>query len=206
SATAGAPSGVVMSQNMRAVGSISPRQGRIWKVVGSGWASRSDSNVRVSPSIAEPSKPSPSVKAPSTSAGASATDFRVPMTSVNQSRTNLTPRSSIVRSTKSRCLSIASLRRRPDAGLEARLVGGRVPAVLPVLRVLLRPGSGSLLDDLGRPRRLLGGVERSRAVDAERLRTMLALAGLEVVPVLVLVVRHGRPPAVCVARAWVDPS
>ena len=37
-----------------------------------------------------------------------ATDFSVPITSVNQSRTNLTPRSSIVRKTKSRCLSIGS--------------------------------------------------------------------------------------------------
>ena len=35
-----------------------------------------------------------------------ATDFKVPATSVNQSRTNLTPRSSIVRRTKSVCLSI----------------------------------------------------------------------------------------------------
>ena len=90
SATAGSPSGVVMSQNMRAVGSMSPRHGSVWKVVGSGYASRSDSNVRLSPSIAEPSKPMPSVNAPSTSAGAIATDFRVPTTSVNQSLTNLT--------------------------------------------------------------------------------------------------------------------
>ena len=58
--------------------------------------------------MAEPSKPRPSLKAPSTSAGAIATDFSVPITSVNQSRTNLTPRSSIVRKTKSRCLSIGS--------------------------------------------------------------------------------------------------
>src|SRR3954463_1079476 len=94
-----------MSQNMRAVGSISPRHGRIWKVVGSGWASTSASNARVSPSMEDPSKPSPSPKAPSTSAGAMATDLSVPMTSVNQSRTNLMPRSSMVRSTKSRCLS-----------------------------------------------------------------------------------------------------
>ena len=63
---------------------------------------------RVRPSIAEPSKPSPSANAPSTSAGAIATDFSVPMTSVNHRRTNLTPRSSIVRRTKSRCLSIGS--------------------------------------------------------------------------------------------------
>ncbi len=55
--------------------------------------------------MAEPSKPMPSANAPSTSAGAMATDFSVPITSVNHRRTNLTPRSSIVRSTKSRCLS-----------------------------------------------------------------------------------------------------
>ncbi|KFC52697.1 hypothetical protein GY12_01800 [Micrococcus luteus] len=59
----------------------------------------SDSEMRVYPSIEEPSKPRPSVKAFSTSAGDRATDFSVPITSVNQSRTNLTSRSSMVRST-----------------------------------------------------------------------------------------------------------
>jgi hypothetical protein len=74
-----------MSQNIRAVGSISPRQGRIWKVVGSGWASRSDSYERVRPSIAEPSKPRPFGEGALDLGGAIATDFRVPITSVNQS-------------------------------------------------------------------------------------------------------------------------
>ena len=106
SAAAGIPSGVVISQNIRAVGSISPRQGKIWKVEGSGWANISASYERERPSIAEPSNPIPSAKAPSISAGAIATDFRVPATSVNQSLTNLTFLSSIVRSTKSRCLSM----------------------------------------------------------------------------------------------------
>jgi hypothetical protein len=43
--------------------------------------------ARAKPSIAEPSKPMPSANAPSSSAGAMATDFSVPSTSVNQSRT-----------------------------------------------------------------------------------------------------------------------
>ena len=94
-----------MSQNIRAVGSISPRHGSTWKVPGSGCASTSASYERVKPSIAEPSNPMPSANAPSTSAGAMATDLSVPTTSVNQRRTNLMPRSSIVRRTKSRCLS-----------------------------------------------------------------------------------------------------
>ena len=90
---------------------MSPRHGSVWNVVGSGYASRSDSKERLNPSIADPSNPIPSVNAPSTSAGAIATDFSVPTTSVNQSLTNLTPRSSMVRRTKSRCLSIHTLSR-----------------------------------------------------------------------------------------------
>ena len=46
----------------------------------------------------------PSSKAPSSSAGATATDLRNPRTSVNHSRTNRTSRSSSARSTKSSCL------------------------------------------------------------------------------------------------------
>jgi hypothetical protein len=61
--------------------------------------------TRVKPSIAEPSKPMPSAKAPSSSAGAMATDFSVPSTSVNHSRTKRMSRSSSVRSTNSCCLS-----------------------------------------------------------------------------------------------------
>ena len=56
--------------------------------------------------MAEPSKPMPSAKAPSSSAGATATDFSEPSTSVNQSRTKRMSRSSIVRSTNSCCLSM----------------------------------------------------------------------------------------------------
>ena len=48
----------------------------------------------------------PSAKAPSSSAGATATDFRKPSTSVNHSRTNRMSRSSSVRSTNSCCLSM----------------------------------------------------------------------------------------------------
>src|SRR5205814_7321782 len=49
----------------------------------------------------DPSKPMPSSNAPSSSAGATATDFSVPRTSVNHSRTNRIWRSSSVRSTNS---------------------------------------------------------------------------------------------------------
>ena len=98
-----------MSQNIRAVPGVSERQGRIWKVPGSGRASMSDSATRAKPSIAEPSKPMPSSKAPSSSAGATATDFRKPSTSVNQRRTNRMSRSSSVRSTNSCCLSMRGM-------------------------------------------------------------------------------------------------
>ena len=67
-----------MSQNIRAVPGDSARHGRIWNVDGSGLASMSDSWTRVKPSIAEPSKPMPSANAPSSSAGATATDLRKP--------------------------------------------------------------------------------------------------------------------------------
>src|SRR3954467_11978661 len=93
-----------MSQNIRAVPGASPRHGSTWKVVGSGRATMSDSCTREKPSIAEPSKPMPSAKAPSSSAGATATDLRKPRTSVNHSRTKRMSRSSIVRRTNSSCL------------------------------------------------------------------------------------------------------
>jgi glutamine synthetase len=59
-----------------------------------------------SPSFADPSKPIPSANAPSSSAGATATDFRNPSTSVNHSRTKRMSRSSIVRRTNSCCRSM----------------------------------------------------------------------------------------------------
>ena len=43
SAYDGLPSGITMSQNIRAVDGPSPRQGRIWNVAGSGLASMSAS-------------------------------------------------------------------------------------------------------------------------------------------------------------------
>ena len=61
----------------------------------------SDSTTRARPSMVEPSKPIPSVNAASSSAGATATDLSEPSTSVNQSRTNRTSRSSTVRRTNS---------------------------------------------------------------------------------------------------------
>src|SRR5690606_15220288 len=57
----------------------------------------------------EPSNPMPSAKAASISAGAMATDFSTPSTSVNHSRMNRMSRSSIARSTYSCCLSIGGL-------------------------------------------------------------------------------------------------
>ena len=99
----GEPSGMVMSQNMRAEW-CSPElvvQGSTWKVDGSGRATVSDSKTRAKPSIDDPSNPMPSSKAPSSSAGAIATDLRNPSTSVNHSRTKRMSRSSRVRSTNS---------------------------------------------------------------------------------------------------------
>jgi len=106
SAKDGAPSGRRMSQNIRAVPWVAPRQGSSWNVDGSGWATMSDSYTRAKPWMADPSNPIPSESAPSSSAGATATDFRKPRTSVNQSRTKRTSRSSMVRSTNSVCLSM----------------------------------------------------------------------------------------------------
>ena len=95
------PSGIMMSQNMRATPGPSPRQGSSAKVDGSGLASMSDSCTRAKPSMAEPSKPMPSLKADSSSAGATETLLSIPKTSVNHSRTNRMSRSSMVRSTNS---------------------------------------------------------------------------------------------------------
>ena len=78
-------------------------------MLGSGLASMSDSETRAKPSIAEPSNPMPSANAPSSSAGAIATDLSMPSTSVNHSRTKRMSRSSIVRSTNSVCLSMGAI-------------------------------------------------------------------------------------------------
>ena len=102
SAQDGARSGSRMSQNIRALSPLTPpSNGNTWNVVGSGMATMSDSNTRAKPSIAEPSKPMPSSKADSSSAGATETLLSVPSTSVNHSRTNRMSRSSRVRSTNS---------------------------------------------------------------------------------------------------------
>ena len=69
----------------------------------------SASVTRANPSIAEPSKPMPSSKAFSSSAGATETDFRYPSTSVNHSRTKRTSRSSSARSTKSSCFPMGAI-------------------------------------------------------------------------------------------------
>ena len=98
------PSGNEISQNIRAAPGDSVRQGRIEKLAGSGFANISDSVTRANPSIAEPSNPIPSANAFSNSAGAIATDFKKPKTSVNQSLTNRILRSSKVRCTNCCCL------------------------------------------------------------------------------------------------------
>ena len=98
------PSGSEISQNIRAAPGDSVRHGRTEKLEGSGFANISASVTRAKPSIAEPSKPIPSANAFSNSAGAIATDFKKPKTSVNQRRTNLMLRSSNVRRTKFCCL------------------------------------------------------------------------------------------------------
>ncbi len=92
-----------MSQNIRATWA-SDFHGMIWNVEGSGLATMSDSWMRLKPSMEEPSKPMPSLNAPSSSCGVIAKDFRNPRTSVNHSRMNLIPRSSTVRRTYSASL------------------------------------------------------------------------------------------------------
>ncbi len=102
SAQDGLPSGSEMSQNIRALSPLTPpSNGKTWNVVGSGMATMSDSKTRAKPSIAEPSKPMPSSKAASSSAGATETLLSVPSTSVNHSRTKRMSRSSSVRRTNS---------------------------------------------------------------------------------------------------------
>src|SRR5436305_12668377 len=133
SAYEGDPSGIRMSQNIRAVPGAWSRHGSTWNVVGSGRASMSDSCTRAKPSIAEPSKPMPSANAPSSSAGATATDLRKPSTSVNHNRTKRMSRSSMVRRTNSCWRSMpVSLGRPCYAAVSLRDNGG-----VPQLRVAL---------------------------------------------------------------------
>ena len=86
----GAPSGVAMSQNMRATAFVLGRHGSTENVVGSGRAYMSLSSDLTKPSIDEPSKIIPRVRAVSSSSTVTATPFRMPRMSVNQSLTNLT--------------------------------------------------------------------------------------------------------------------
>ena len=76
SACDGEPSGIKMSQNIRPTPTGSSRSGISWNVDGSGLAIMSASYTRENPSTADPSKPIPSANAPSSSAGATATDLR----------------------------------------------------------------------------------------------------------------------------------
>ena len=107
---------------MRAAPGASVRQGKIENDDGSGRANMSASVTRAKPSIADPSKPMPSANAFSSSAGAIATDFKNPRTSVNQRRTNRILRSSRVRRTNSCCLAksdgvlIGSIKTKPRYG------------------------------------------------------------------------------------------
>src|SRR4051812_31876621 len=146
-----------MSQNIRAVPGPSPRHGSTWKVVGSGRASMSDSCTRAKPSIAEPSNPIPSANAPSSSAGATATDLRKPSTSVNHSRTKRMSRSSIVRRTNSCWRSMpASLGRPCYAAVSLRDNGG-----VPQLRVALAQVNPTVGDIDGNARIVLDWSRRA---------------------------------------------
>ena len=70
------PSGVTMSQIIRAT-LVSPSfQGINWKVSGSGIATMSDSSIALKPVIDEPSNPIPSSSAASTSLGVTAKLFK----------------------------------------------------------------------------------------------------------------------------------
>src|SRR5215471_1426438 len=81
----------------------------------------------------------PSAKAPSSSAGATDTDFRYPSTSVNHSRTNRISRSSSVRSTNSSCLSTATV---CPADVSTLL-----PAVADEVYVMICPLRGAAIGD-----------------------------------------------------------
>ena len=99
----GWPSGMTTSQNIRAacISGTSCSKGRTWKVDGSGIAILSDSEIREKPSMEDPSKPTPSSKADSSSDGLITTDFNPPMRSVNHNRMKRISRSSTVRRTNS---------------------------------------------------------------------------------------------------------
>src|SRR5690349_622117 len=130
SAQDGEPSGMRMSQNIRAESPAPFFHGSTWNVPGSGLAIMSLSEARAKPSIAEPSKPMPSAKAPSSSAGATATDLRKPSTSVNHSRTKRISRSSSVRSTNSSCRSMNAYPHRYRGQSRGRR-GHQYPAIRP---------------------------------------------------------------------------
>ena len=93
---------MVMSQNMRAVcRPASSSNGNGWNVDGSGRSRVSDSETRLNPSMEEPSKPTPSSKALSSSAGDIITVFSEPKMSVNQRRIKAISCCSTIRSTLS---------------------------------------------------------------------------------------------------------
>ena len=71
-------SGVTMSQNILATAFVRGRHGRMVKVVGSGRAYMSLSSERTNPSIADPSKPMPRVRALSSSSTVTETPFSPP--------------------------------------------------------------------------------------------------------------------------------
>jgi hypothetical protein len=111
-----------MSQIIFATPCWSGRHGTIVNVEGSGFASMSDSAPRVKPSIALPSKPIPSSKAISSSAGVIANDFKKPSTSVNHSRMKRMSRSSTVLRTKSMSFGFSVLKSRSSTAAFIQLV------------------------------------------------------------------------------------
>src|SRR5690606_32569094 len=175
-----------MSQNILAVGSVSPRHGRRENVDASGRSTMSASKTREKPSTADPSKPMPSAKAPSSSAGTIATDLSRPWTSGNHSRMKRTSLSCTAVRTRFCCL-----------------VSEAIGSALPPVRVVAVPlgGAGG------------GGVERCPGLGLGRvgahpvlpaaLPALLHLPGLRVVPVLLRLrgVGHG-----CLLVAVVPPA
>src|SRR4051812_2308095 len=91
----GSPFGFTMSQIIRPTLASPSRVGISRYVDGSGIATMSDSSIALNPVIDEPSKPIPSLSAPSISEGVIAKLLRWPSMSVNQKRTYSTPSFSI---------------------------------------------------------------------------------------------------------------
>src|SRR4051812_9293390 len=101
----------------------------------------SDSSIRLKPVIDEPSKPIPSLSAPSISLGVIANDFRCPSRSVNQNRTCSTP-SSLIRFSTARRAATLDVARSLLCTCAARLVAGAALLLGLAIFTLLRSPAG----------------------------------------------------------------